>query len=57
MATAYGSIKYGTHIYGNVPQAVQIIVEGADESSRILRAGFVIRDTIDTIKTLSFEVL
>ncbi len=57
MATTYGTIKYGTHIYGNAPQGVQIIVEGADESSRILRAGFVIRDTIDTIKTLSFEVL
>ncbi len=57
MATAYGSIKYGTHIYGNVPQGIQIIIEGADESSNILRANFVIRDTIDTIKTLSFEVL
>ncbi len=57
MATVYGSIIYGTHIYGNAPQTVQIIIDGADNSDRILRAGFVINDSIDQIKTLSFEAL
>lgn len=53
MAT-YGSIIYGTHIYGNTPTAVRIIVEGADVSSHI-RRGMVINDSVDKVKTTTFE--
>jgi hypothetical protein len=56
MATKYGEIKYGTHIYGNLPPAIQIIVDGADDSERVMRKSFVIRDVIDQIKTVNFEV-
>jgi hypothetical protein len=51
----YGSIKYGDDIYGNMPPAVQITVEGVEISGKVLR-GFTIRDTLDSIKTCSFEV-
>jgi hypothetical protein len=55
MATVYGQIIYGTHIYGNTPTAVRIIVDGADMSSHVLR-GMVINDSVDRIKTSTFEV-
>lgn len=55
----YGSIKYGSDIYGNVPPIVSFFVEGANISGKILRspgADLEITDSINQIKTTEIMV-